>query len=131
MRFNTLFSTLQKVLQHGGKCIKPYKDVMEQKVAWKTLLRFRLIRKHGDNPKKKLCACRTCGEIGHTQEEHKDECPNCEGSHLAEECPTRQITCFLCEGTTHYPAQCHIYSMVQRTVQQKKEAMEEALEETL
>ena len=70
----------------------------------KTLLRSRLIQRRGDNSKKKLCACRICGQIGHTQEEHKDECPNCEGSHLAEECPTRQITCFLCEGTTHYPA---------------------------
>ena len=33
MRFNTLFSTLQKVLQPGGKCIKPYKDATEQKLG--------------------------------------------------------------------------------------------------
>ena len=26
-----------------------------------------------------------CGEIGHTHKEHKDECPNCEGSHPVEE----------------------------------------------
>ena len=56
---------------------------------------------------------------------------NCEGSHLVEECPTRQITCFLCEGTTHYPAQCHIYPMVQRTIQQKKEVMKGSLMEIL
>ena len=40
----------------------------------KTLLRSRLIRKHYNSPKKKLCACKICGEIGHTQEEHKDGC---------------------------------------------------------
>ena len=38
----------------------------------KTLLRSRLIPKHCDNPKKKPCACKICGEIGHTHEEHKD-----------------------------------------------------------
>ena len=80
---------------------------------------------------KKPCACKICGEIGHTHKEHKDECPNCEGSHPVEECPIRQITCFLCEGTTHYPAQCHIYPMVQRTIQQKKEATKGALMEIL
>ena len=47
------------------------------------------------------------------------------------ECPTRQTTCFLCEETTHYPSQCHIYPMVQRTVQQKKEEMKGALMEIL
>ena len=29
----TLFSTLQKVLQPGGKCIRSYKDVMERKLG--------------------------------------------------------------------------------------------------
>ena len=29
----------------------------------KTLLKSRLIQKHGDNPKKKPCACMICGEI--------------------------------------------------------------------
>ena len=66
---------------------------------------------------KKPCACKLCGEIGHNHKEQKDECPNCEGSHPVEECPTRKITCFLCEGTTHYPAQCHIHPLVQRTIQ--------------
>ena len=76
---------------------------------------------------KKPCACKLCGEIGHNHKEHKDECPHCEESHPDEECPTRQITCFLCEGTTHYPAQCHIYPMVQRSVQEKKETMKGSL----
>ena len=37
----------------------------------------------------------------------------------------------LCEWTTHYPAQCHIYPMVQRTIQLKEEAMKGALMEGL
>ena len=77
-----------------------------------TLLRSRLIRKLCDSPMKKPCACKICGEIGHTQEEHKDGCPLCEENRPAEGCPTRQVTCFLCEGTDHYQAQCHIYPMV-------------------
>src|SRR3954469_17519593 len=97
----------------------------------KTLLRSRLIWKHYDNPKKKPCACKNCGEIGHTQEEHKDGCPYCEEKHPAEECPTSQVTCFLCEGTTHYPAQCHIYPTVQQTIQKQEEGMKEALKEGL
>ena len=78
----------------------------------KTLLGSHLIRKHGDNPKKKPCACKICGEIGHTHEEHNDGCPHCEGNHQYGECPTMKVTCFLCEGTPHYPAQCHIYPKV-------------------
>ncbi|KAE8766788.1 hypothetical protein D1007_61942 [Hordeum vulgare] len=92
-----------------------------------TLLRSRLIQKCYDNPKKKTCACKICGEIGHTQEERKDGCTHCEENHPAEECPSSQVTCFLCEGTTHYPAQCHIYPKVQQVVQQQKEAMKETL----
>ena len=80
---------------------------------------------------KKPCACRICGGIGHTQKEYKDECPHCEESHPTEECPNRQVTCFVCEGTTHFPAQCHIYPMVQRTIQQKYKEMKGALMEIL
>ena len=64
-------------------------------------------------------------------QEHKDGCPHCEENHPAEECPTRQVTCFLCEGTTHYPAQCHIYPVVHQTIKQQKEAKKEALKESL
>ncbi|KAE8796185.1 hypothetical protein D1007_28896 [Hordeum vulgare] len=56
----------------------------------KTLLRYRLIQKCYDNPKEKTCACKICGEIGHTQEEHKDGCTHCEENHPAEECPSSQ-----------------------------------------
>ncbi|KAE8799389.1 hypothetical protein D1007_25155 [Hordeum vulgare] len=97
----------------------------------KTLLRSRLIQKCYDNPKEKTCACKICGEIGHTQEEHTDGCPHCEENHPAEECPTSQVTCFLCEGTTHYPAQCHIYPKVQQVVKQQKDAVKETLKKKI
>ncbi|KAE8818073.1 hypothetical protein D1007_04174 [Hordeum vulgare] len=96
-----------------------------------TLLRSRLIQKCYDNPKEKTCACKICGEIGHTQEEHKDGCPHCEENHPAEECPSSQVTCFLCEGTTHYPDQCHIYPKVQQVVKQQKDAMKETLKKKI
>ncbi|KAE8790622.1 hypothetical protein D1007_35044 [Hordeum vulgare] len=97
----------------------------------KTLLRSRLIQKCYDNPKEKTCACKICGEIGHIQEEHKDGCTHCAENHPAEECPSSQVTCFLCEGTTHYPAQCHLYPKVQQVVQQQKEAMKETLKKKI
>ncbi|KAE8800384.1 hypothetical protein D1007_24161 [Hordeum vulgare] len=97
----------------------------------KTLLRSRPIQKCYDNPKEKTCACKICGEIGHTQEEHKDGCTHCEENHPAEECPSSQVTCFLCEGTTHYPAQCHIYPKVQQVVKQQKDAVKETLKKKI
>ncbi|KAE8819554.1 hypothetical protein D1007_02540 [Hordeum vulgare] len=96
-----------------------------------TLLRSRLIQKCYDNPKEKTCACKICGEIGHTQEEHQDGCTHCEENHPAEECPSSQVTCFLCEGTTHYPAQCHIYPKVQQVVKQQKYAVKETLKKKI
>ncbi|KAE8814060.1 hypothetical protein D1007_08699 [Hordeum vulgare] len=96
-----------------------------------TLLRSRLIRKYYDNPKEKTCVCKICGEIGHTQEEYTDGCTHCEENHPAEECPTSQVTCFLCEGTTHYPAQCHLYPKVQQVVKQQKDAVKETLKKKI
>ncbi|KAE8772428.1 hypothetical protein D1007_55564 [Hordeum vulgare] len=97
----------------------------------KTLLRSRLIQKGYDNPKEKTCACKICGEIGHTQEEHTEGCTHCEENHPAEECPSSQVTCFLCEGTTHYPAQCHIYPKGQQVVKQQKDAVKETLKKKI
>ncbi|KAE8777113.1 hypothetical protein D1007_50077 [Hordeum vulgare] len=97
----------------------------------KTLLRSPLIQKCYDNPKEKPCACKIYGEIRHTQEEHKDGCTHCEENHPAEECPSSQVTCFLCEGTNHYPTQCHTYPKVQQVVQQQKEAMKETLKKKI
>ncbi|KAE8805148.1 hypothetical protein D1007_18787 [Hordeum vulgare] len=80
----------------------------------KTLVRSRLIQKGYDNPKEKTCACKICEE-----------------NHPAEECPSSQVTCFLCEGTTHYPAQCHIYPKVQQVVKQQKDAVKETLKKKI
>ena len=72
-------------------------------------------------------ACKTCGDIGHTYKEHQDECPYCDGSHLAGECPMLQVTCFLCEGNDHVPIQCRIYPMVEQGNQGVKDGMYQAL----
>src|SRR4051812_41905979 len=64
-----------------------------------------------------------CGEIGHTSKEHRDQCPYCEESHPSEECPTSQVTCFLCEGTNHNPSQCHLYPIVQQVNEQVRDGM--------
>ncbi|KAE8790847.1 hypothetical protein D1007_34657 [Hordeum vulgare] len=97
----------------------------------KTLLRSRLIQKYYDSPMKKPCACKIYGETGHTQEEHQDGCSHCEENHPAEECPSSQVTCFLSEGTNHYPAQCHIYPKVQQVVKQQKDAVKETLKKKI
>jgi hypothetical protein len=51
-------------------------------------------------------ACKRCGEIGHASKDCHGECPYCDLSHPVEECPMTQVTCFLCEGTNHIPAEC-------------------------
>ena len=119
---NMLFSALKEVLLLGGGCTKP-SNGWQRVTTWEefklTLPKYRFVSqelKPYGKDMKKPCACKLYGEIGHNHKDHKDECPNCEGSHPAEECPTRQITSFLCGGTTHYPTQCHIYPMVQRTI---------------
>ena len=65
-------------------------------------------------------ACKICGDIGHTYMEHQDQCPNCDGDHTGKECPTSQVTCFLCEGTNHVPIQCPHYTIVQQRNQEDK-----------
>src|SRR3954468_12226430 len=58
-------------------------------------------------------ACNICGDMYHTSKEHEDQCPNCEEKHPTNQCPTSQVTCFLCEGNDHVPIQCPIYPIVQ------------------
>src|SRR3954470_808906 len=62
-------------------------------------------------------ACNICGDKDHTSKEHGDQCPNCEEKHPANQCPTSQATCYLCEGNNHVPIQCPIYSIVEQRKQ--------------
>jgi hypothetical protein len=83
---------------------------------------------HGEKPTKVdteiICqACKRCGEVGHDSKDCHEECPYCEMSHPVGECPISQVTCFLCEGTNHIPAECKFYSTVQRINQQAKGRM--------
>jgi cellular nucleic acid-binding protein len=68
-------------------------------------------------------ACKICGEIGHTSKECCEQCPHCDTSHPNGECPVTHVSCFLCEGTTHVPAQCHLFPKVQRMNQQAKDGI--------
>ena len=63
---------------------------------------------HKDNKENVMIgprACKIYGEIGHSSKECHDEWPHCEANYLDEGHPMTQITCFLCEGTNHIPAQ--------------------------
>ena len=71
-------------------------------------------------------ACKACGEIGHIAKECPDEWPHCDTNYSTEAYPT-QVTCFLCEGNNHVPAQCQLYPMVLHVSQQAKEEMLGAL----
>ena len=72
-------------------------------------------------------ACKTCGEIGHTSKECTDEWPHGHTRHLVRECPTSQITCFLCEATNHVPTQYQLYPVVQEVSQQAKKGIQQNL----
>ena len=108
-------------------------DKTQKAITWEqfqnVLLQSRLVirdqKKTSEDTKK---YCRICEE-GHLTEEHNDQCPNCEGNHPAEECPTINVTCFLCEETDHYPVHCKIFLEVQRKVQQSKERKQVTPEE--
>jgi hypothetical protein len=68
-------------------------------------------------------ACKRCGEVGHTSKDYHEKCPYCVLSHPVDECPMTQVTCYLCDGTNHIPAECKFYDMVQRINQQAKDKM--------
>ena len=77
-------------------------------------------RKLEDEMVTTLKACKACGEIGHLFKECPDEWPHGDTDIPTEEYPT-QVTCFLCEGNNHVPAQCQLYPMVLQVSQQVKE----------
>jgi hypothetical protein len=66
-----------------------------------------------DDTEMTLRACKVYGEIGHTSKDCHEQCPYCDTSHPIGECPMTQVTCFLCEGISHVPAECKLYPMVQ------------------
>jgi hypothetical protein len=63
-----------------------------------------------DHLKKK--ACSHCGEEGHQAGQCPGNCPNCEVNHPPRECPTSNITCYMCESSTHVPADCAMNHLV-------------------
>jgi hypothetical protein len=68
-----------------------------------------------DHLKKKVCS--RCGEEGHQASQCLCNCPNCDDEHLIGECPSSNITCFLCESSSHVPANCienHLVSDISR-----------------
>ena len=56
---------------------------------------------------------------------------HCDASYMDKGYPITQVTCFLCEGTNHIPAQCQLYPMVQEVSQQVKEGMRQILKRSV
>jgi hypothetical protein len=65
-----------------------------------------------DDVETTLRACKRCGEIGHMSRDYREQCPYCDMSHPIGECLMSQVTCFVCEGINHVPAECKFYSTV-------------------
>jgi hypothetical protein len=63
-------------------------------------------KKPRDDAEMTLRACKRCGEIGHMSKECHEQCPYRNMNHPIGECPMTQVTCFLCEGINHVPAEC-------------------------
>ena len=109
-------------------------DESRKKITWKEftkiLLGSRLVTPTQRTVNlKRPRACKICGDVGHSYEGHQDGCPYCEEIHWGEECPTAQVTCFVCEGNNHYPAQCQFFIMTQQVIQQQKEGMKRIIQE--
>ena len=109
-------------------------DESRKKITWKEftkiLLGSRLVTPMQRTVTlKRIRACTICGETGYSYEGHQDGCPYCEEIHSGEECPTAQVTCFTCEGTDHYPAQCQFFIVTQQVVQHQKEGKKKVIQE--
>ena len=102
---NDLHTTMRLLLQNQSQLLKMINEQLPK-----------IDQNYSDfeeNLMTKLKACKTCGEIGHTSKECPDEWPHCDANYLVEEYPIPETTCFLCEGTSHVPAQCQLYPLVQ------------------
>jgi hypothetical protein len=66
-----------------------------------------------DDTEMALQACKVCGEIRHTSKDYHEQCPHCDTSHPIGDYPMTQVTCFLCKGINHVPAECKFYPTVQ------------------
>ena len=60
-------------------------------------------------PKK---GCSRCGEEGHQASQCLGNCPNFGALHSPADCPAQLVTCFLCEGQDHVPANCPLYLLI-------------------
>ncbi|CAL5090538.1 unnamed protein product [Urochloa decumbens] len=85
-------------------------------------------------------ACRRCGEKGHYANKGPIRCgdkftysglscSSCDTNHLIGRCPMSQITCFLCEGNDHVPAQCHISPILTAVNQHCRESFQTTLKQ--
>uniref|UniRef100_A0A0A9CLM4 CCHC-type domain-containing protein n=1 Tax=Arundo donax TaxID=35708 RepID=A0A0A9CLM4_ARUDO len=88
-------------------------------------------------------ACRRCGEKGHysnknlsrcgKKHSHKIDviCSSCDTNHPLGKCPMGKITCFLCEGKDHVPAQCHLSPMLTAVMQYHRESFQAILKQAM
>lgn len=84
-------------------------------------------------------ACHRCGEKGHYANKklshfgntcsHNREisCSSCDTNHLLGDCPMGKITCFLCEGKHHVPAQCRLSPILTIATQYHRESLRATL----
>src|SRR3954464_4779904 len=108
-------------------------DESQRKITWKEFTRIFLASRLVTPTKRTITlkrprACIICGETRHSYEGHQDGCPYCEEIHWGEECPIAQVTCFLCEGDDHYPAQCRFFIVTQQVIQHQKEGMKKVIQ---
>lgn len=65
----------------------------------------------------KVKVCRRCGEEGHYSNQCTTPCANCDKDHLPGDCPAAKVTCFLCEGSDHYPKECSMNLVIAKSLE--------------
>ncbi|KAL6600543.1 hypothetical protein ACP70R_045343 [Stipagrostis hirtigluma subsp. patula] len=87
-------------------------------------------------------ACCRCGEKGHYTNKdltHCGEkytsknlgCSSCDINHPLGKCPMGKVTCFLCEGNDHVPAQCRFSPILTAVTQCHRESFRAALKQAM